>query len=186
MKFSESIVEGYFIEKDLLKIKNTKLHKQSFTEIEWSSNRKLSWEDFRGIPDTIKFPESIAITTSSIHFKGAYPNPFKNGKLSIKAVFSMYESWVIFDDKSDALLEHEQLHFDITELYARKIRMVVKEIETSFSEEEILQTLNAVKIEYKKRQEQYDEETQHGRDKRSQKYWEELIKVELKKLEAYK
>src|SRR5699024_5538989 len=37
------------------------------------------------------------------------------------------ESWVKENKKSDYLLKHEQLYFDICELYARKIRKIFKE-----------------------------------------------------------
>jgi hypothetical protein len=44
---------------------------------------------------------------------------------NISALFSKYESWMII--KSKDILEHEQIHFDIFELYARRMRRTLVE-----------------------------------------------------------
>lgn len=45
---------------------------------------------------------------------------------NITALFSRYDSWMIV--KSKDILEHEQIHFDIFELYARKMRRYLVEV----------------------------------------------------------
>jgi hypothetical protein len=45
---------------------------------------------------------------------------------NITALFSRYDSWMIV--KSRDILEHEQIHFDIFELYARKMRKYLVEV----------------------------------------------------------
>lgn len=45
---------------------------------------------------------------------------------NITALFSRYDSWMIV--KSKDILEHEQIHFDIFELYARKMRKYLVEV----------------------------------------------------------
>lgn len=42
--------------------------------------------------------------------------------VDVYAYFSPRQSWYHKDMADDHLLSHEQLHFDITELYARKLR----------------------------------------------------------------
>lgn len=45
---------------------------------------------------------------------------------NITTLFSRYDSWMIV--KSKDILEHEQIHFDIFELYARKMRRYLVEV----------------------------------------------------------
>ncbi|TPG38197.1 DUF922 domain-containing protein [Flavobacterium pectinovorum] len=87
-------------------------------EILWDKNRKLTWEDFKGMPDG---SDSLIVagTTSTIKFEySTTKNMITNYKLV--SIFIKSKSWSITN--SIQLLAHEQLHFDITELYARKIR----------------------------------------------------------------
>lgn len=87
-------------------------------EILWSKNRKLTWEDFKGIPDRTD-SLIVAGTTSTIKFEySTTKNMITNYKL--ESIFIKSKSWSVTN--SVQLLAHEQLHFDITELYARKIR----------------------------------------------------------------
>ncbi len=52
---------------------------------------------------------------------------------NIPAVFSKEDSWMIV--KSHDILEHEQIHFDIFELYARKMRrMVIETIQSNYED----------------------------------------------------
>ncbi|MBC3759962.1 DUF922 domain-containing protein [Hyunsoonleella sp. SJ7] len=173
---------------DLTSEINLRKFEQTETEIEWSSYRKLKWEDFKGKPDTINFPNSNAVTISSIHFKGNTPNLFANGSLSVTAVFNQFESWVLSGEESDNLLKHEQLHFDITEIYARKIRKVLKEVGVASykEEEEIWDMLRKIKYEYENRQKEYDSLTVHGIDRDAQEEWDSIVKSELSSYNLYK
>lgn len=172
---------------DLTSERNLRKFEQTETEIEWSSHRKLKWEDFKGKPDTINFPNSNAVTISSIHFKGNTPNLFANGSLSVTAMFNQFGSWVLSGKESDYLLKHEQLHFDITEIYARKIRKVLSEVALKpLEEEKVWDTLRKIKYAYENRQKLYDSVTRHGINKETQGEWKAIVKSELKDLEEYK
>ena len=87
-------------------------------QILWKSERKLVWDDFKGIADTSMINVD-AITSCKIEVTDAY---FENDipKYKLSCYFIKSRSWTITNDKK--VLEHEQLHFDISEIFARKIR----------------------------------------------------------------
>lgn len=99
--------------------KYSNFENQEDDKILWSSKRKLIWDDFKGaVPDTIE-PFLAAITgyTIKLHYE-CLDNIVLNYK--IENYFIKSKSWTITTDTQT--LAHEQLHFDIAELYARKIR----------------------------------------------------------------
>src|SRR6187551_3093993 len=98
---------------------NYKAFKEEDDRILWSSKRKLTWDDFKGaVPDTTE-PFVSAISACSIKLQ--YENiDSLMINYKIENYFVKSKSWTISDDVK--LLAHEQLHFDISELYARKIR----------------------------------------------------------------
>nr|WP_294938398.1 hypothetical protein [uncultured Flavobacterium sp.] len=87
-------------------------------QILWDSSRKLVWEDFKGDVDA-SMPKIEALTASIIEVSSSY---YENEvpKFNVYSYFVKSKSWTKTD--SESTLEHEQLHFDITEIYARKIR----------------------------------------------------------------
>lgn len=135
----------------------------------WSKNRKLTWEDFKGKPVKSNFAAALTFTDIQINAS------LIDGQLNVEVnnYFDSKLSWTK-NKESASLLAHEQLHFDITELYTRKIRKKLKEI---ISEEAIRNgTVNkeSSKLlkEWKEFQLQYDSETNHGVLANKQKEWE--------------
>lgn len=111
-----------------------------------------------------------------------------NGNIlfSVQAVFIKSKSNII--QNSDYILKHEQLHFDICELYARKLRKMMEE--TDFTkvkniQHEIQTMYNKVNMEYAKCERKYDEDTNHGENPAKQKVWEDDIANQMKELEQY-
>ena len=84
-------------------------------------------------------------------------------------------------------MAHEQLHFDITELYARKFRQQVAHLVVSNSIKSQLQNLHEkINKELALAQNTYDRETDNSVNLELQNKWNSYVKLELKKLEAYK
>src|SRR5690349_706212 len=83
--------------------------------ISWSGDRLLTWEDFKCEPKT--GTDAVASTSTSLGI--AYQ--LVDGKLTydVTCNFSKVKSWGSM--KTDYILAHEQGHFDITEIYARKL-----------------------------------------------------------------
>ncbi len=82
--------------------------------IDWSVTNRLTWSDYKGRPD----PNSDAAATTTSYLGIEYD--FKNNAVTYKIVcrFSRNKSWGMY--KTDHILGHEQGHFDITEIFARK------------------------------------------------------------------
>ena len=154
------------------------------SDIYWSKEVKLRWRDFRGIPpeqgnnsDYVAFTYSI-IWVTPYEYK-SYPNYI------VAATFIKEKSWA--RDSSLELLQHEQLHFDMTELFARKIR---KSIDSLRFKKVNDKTIYMNKIKYwigtaDKQGSIYDEETYHGVYKEAQEKWNQKIADELEGLSKY-
>ncbi len=99
--------------------------------------------------------------------------------------FQRRASWSL--DTASTLLNHEQLHFDISELYGRIIRKRVQElnrhgiVEVGKIKSEIVKILK----QNDKRQAQYDRETGHGAVDFMQEKWEAMIRTELRELTVH-
>ena len=157
----------------------------SFTQddnlIAWQETSKLSWTDFKAKPNTSSHYK--AFTESEIKTDVAAEN--NEAHVGIKTFFHKDHSWV--KDKTEALLAHEQLHFDITELWARKFRQKLQGKTYTFKT--FQKELNAVSSEiYKESKEMqlaYDKETQHSEIVDVQKKWEQKIKTDIENLKAF-
>src|SRR5580704_14365013 len=89
--------------------------------IDWDANRKLKWDDFMAAPD--KNSPNAAETSSTIKFDYSYNG--RELKYHIACQFDKKKSWVRV--KTDYILSHEQGHFDIAEIFARKLNKSLKE-----------------------------------------------------------
>ncbi len=169
---------------DIYKVENVKDYE---TEIEWSSERKLTWDDFKGTPNTEAFPETLAVTNSSIGFEPSSFNLFKDGKLFVRAVFINHGSWFLDKGKTDYVLRHEQIHFDITEIYSRMLRKAFVDANiTTMNSSKAISIFENIKEQWEGRQNKYDNETKHGKKKETQEKWEAIVELELAKYELYK
>lgn len=153
--------------------------------ISWNSERKLKWSDFLGEVPKSKY---LATTYTTIR---AIPITYCIDSLqyNITSDFLCDESWTK-DRVSVSLLAHEQLHFDISELAARKIRKEYSEynlmdLKTSYKKlSDIFKKystsfLDSMEIKY-------DKETNHGVNLEIQLLWEKKIKKELNDLSRFK
>jgi hypothetical protein len=150
--------------------------------IEWDENRKLTWSDFRGKPNKISRNEALTDSGMSI---GLECNE-QTSEVTIECFFDPKKSWSK-NEKSDYLLAHEQLHFDITELFVRKLRKQIDKLGDD------CQKLNNYIEEYYNKnykafvayQHAYDSESRHSLNKEKQAYWEKKVARELEQLKPY-
>lgn len=156
---------------------------QTPDKIHWTVDSKLNWSDFKGKPQ--KNHPMAAETSTHLDFNMAYENAAFNW--DVDCYFSRKESWVKKDMKSPELLAHEQLHFDIAELNARKIRSEMSQLKLkSIDDNRKLQSVFEKGYErMSKQQAQYDRETDHGQLDGPQSKWIEEIAGELKKYENF-
>lgn len=167
--------------------------------IEWSESRKLSMADFQKVADHSNTSEYSGQTWSGI--EPEYNTDGKTIKYKVPALFDRDSSWMVYYDKNHCKdldvdwmnnhactygLAHEQKHFDITEIYARKIRRMFHEEVNRGNLHRIDDMLEAYFREWERAQEHYDNETEHSLDKAQQAKWNAKIQRMLDELSAYK
>ncbi|MFZ9004644.1 MAG: DUF922 domain-containing protein [Robiginitalea sp.] len=144
--------------------------------IPWQPDRKLSWADFKGTP-----PESkrvAATTASGINY--TYTTTESEGlyKLDYEVVtyFYPYQSWYHTELCDSVVLSHEQLHFDISELYARRMReMLGRQTFGPNVRAEVRRIFKQLNQELSEFQDRYDRETDFSRDREAQAHWNAAI-----------
>jgi hypothetical protein len=166
----------------------------------WESNNSLQINDFKALQkDTVKTGGKKflgAISSISIEVLTTQKNKFTAPKMVVKNYFHRDQSWMMV--KNAYVLQHEQIHFNISELYARKIRKSAD----SLARKKVtnLQTYrNIVEHWEKKKQkanDQFDAENEDYffvvgkeilfRKNPKQKEWLDKINAELQKLDIYK
>ncbi|SHJ84499.1 protein of unknown function [Pseudozobellia thermophila] len=144
--------------------------------IPWSADRKLQWSDFKG--KYLKTEWAAATTASSISYK--FSTYEKDGQVYVDFVvgceFYPKKSWYRPDMVDDLILSHEQLHFDIAELHARKFRKRLAETRfTANIKEEVREIYKEVLKELYIFQNRYDHETNFSRDTQKQMEWNKMI-----------
>lgn len=148
----------------------------------WTKNYKLSWNDFLG--KNFRFKDNTAANSSlKLHFIPSYNN---KGVYSytIIPVFNRLTSWTI--SRSPELLNHEQTHFDILEIFARKIRKRFKEAKKNNACDYSYGIIfNSYKDSLDRYQERYDLATDYSLLHREQNFWNIIVAKELKKLDAF-
>ena len=85
------------------------------------------------------------------------------------------------DARVQSILDHEQGHFDLCEIYTRKLKYRVSNFDlgTPGVKQVLMDIYSEVSREYETRQQAYEVETNHGTNIAQQKRWQEMIANEL-------
>lgn len=154
----------------------------------WDESHRLEWSDFRGNPNLNS--DAAAITASGLTFDFSArttSTQLVDFTASVEAHFYPNQSWYKKGHVNTIVLAHEQLHFDITELHARKLRKQIDEASFSLNiKNEISKLHSNVNKELKEFQSKYDSESDYSRSVENQKEWQIFVHQELKKLSKYK
>jgi len=172
-------------------------------ETPWETSRSLTWNDFRGIPN----PNSPYLAWAEGDLKYTYEWKTENSgtckyrfaKAEAVAYFSKIESWVKEKGKTAALLKHEQGHFDILEIHAKKFNdranrellnhafscpgrngLVSEGTINNAANAKVTTIFNQIKNEMKWMEKNYDTQTNHGFNSFAQDKWDSKIKVLLR------
>jgi hypothetical protein len=149
--------------------------------IYWSASYKLKWEDFKGNPDSTS--QFGAISYPGIKYSLSANEDSFNTK--VICFFIKSKSWVrVYSSHG---LTHEQGHFDIAELFARKLRKAFAEYKFNYSTigKDIDKLFLINKQERNKMDILYDKETDFSRNKQQQLQWNNKLKIQLEKFEKY-
>ena len=168
--FKRLIVIGFFVLPLLCKAQGDEF-------IEWSPIKRLTWGDYLAKPSTSS--DAAAITSTALGLEYHVRNNALTYKITCK--FSKTRSWGKY--KTDYILEHEQGHFDITEIYARKLDNALREYDFNPKKfkTDLDEIYKQIMEEKEALQNQYDTETDFSRNKEKQADWLRRIERELSK-----
>ncbi|AHM61489.1 hypothetical protein D770_16175 [Flammeovirgaceae bacterium 311] len=146
----------------------------------WDLRLPLQWGDFAGKPDS---PDTdfAAATYAGLELDVVEVSYIGNVTFKVRAVFDSHRSWAHPDRKDEHVLAHEQLHFDITEVYARRLERKLNTMKLKVKDKEVAKKLALQYNEAQmKEQERFDKDCVHGLDRKNQESWRNNIDRELK------
>ena len=155
--------------------------------IRWSATRKLAWTDFRG-----KATSQLLGAQSALGFAMSFG--CRDGVLqaSIVAEFLPDQSWVadrilLSGLASPIGLRHEQLHFDLKEVYARKLRKMFAELPNPCprTDDALYELTVPLRREELEMQDRIERATLSGELEARQMEWERKVAADLKALAAF-
>ena len=157
-------------------------HHLSEDTISWKRDYRLKWSDFQGTPDSSS--KYAAITKVTVRYSLKYTDT--SYSYTVECFFNKKLSWIL--DTSDLrVLEHENGHFDIAEIFARKLRKRFKEYK--FKPQTISSDFKKIYTDLKNEDRAldslYDKETGNYKKFANQRRWNSIIANELKKLHVY-
>jgi len=149
--------------------------------ISWEPDVKLRWADFRARPE--KNGDAAASTTTFLGIE--YNITSKGFTYAISCTFSKNRSWVLH--KTDYILLHEQGHFDIAEIFARRLNKAMQEytFNQKTFEKDLARIYNHIVEEKEFFQNSYDAETNHSINKQKQAEWLTRIALLLEESQDY-
>jgi hypothetical protein len=174
-------------------------------DIIWDATRPLTWNDFRGRVDPSATSERVAMTAASLSWGYEYRIErdertcvYRITNVRSDAVFDQNESWVRPGHLTAAVLEHEQGHFDLTQIYkvvldARVEALVDRQrrceggsldAASRFTERDAAALMRGlfdeVWEEYLATQAEYDRHTRNGTGTEIQRGWTDSIRQALR------
>jgi hypothetical protein len=163
---------------------------QTIDTVNWRADYKLKWSDFKGKLDSNSTFAAVSSIIMDYDILGTKNNITG---VSVKCIFDRKDSQLNYGNinkiLSDSnLLAHEQIHFDIAELFARRLRRDFKNIfdkKRILSFEETQKVYNNILNIYDNFNLRYDLETNFSKNRISQKRWTEKITNELKALNKF-
>jgi hypothetical protein len=151
----------------------------------WENHAALSRSDFLGsepyMSQFAAYTYTIILMEYDVTSNG---NREIQPNFSISAAFNKKKSWISKASATspDRVLKHEQVHFDIAELTARKLRKALHRATYTRNFRKEINSIYKQQIDLgEAMQEVYDEETRHGLDGRRQREWEMKVEALLLK-----
>ena len=153
-------------------------------KIFWDKNRKLEWADFQSKyrPNT---SNAAATTFCGISYLlNSSTKKFSAKQVKIESFFIPSKSWAHLEHKTDLVLMHEQSHFDIAELFARRFRKIISD--KTMDAKSLQQFYTEIYDDYKDYQQDYETVTNHGRIREKQLEYSAKIDAEIESLSDFK
>ena len=147
----------------------------------WTAERPLEWQDFKGPVPAGAAPRNAAVTSCGIAIETSTTTDKIPGRVYVYNSFETNTSWVKPEQRKADVLQHEQGHFDLCELYTRimRARFSKASINVKNLQSVVKDIYGKTMQEYAERQQKYDSETQHGILAEEQSRWLTMIAREL-------
>ena len=150
--------------------------------------RAINWDEFKEIntrPSGVKedaqiHSETVPPKNVTVVRKGGQ---FRLGPLTAEVHVVPENTWVVTGKKSDALLSHEQGHYDITGLTGRDLLRdlaAIRAPNVKVLQRRVQKTIQQTRKLASKLTTQYDDKTKHGTDKTVQKRWKDHLRKCIK------
>jgi len=148
----------------------------------WTEQVSLKCSDFMAIPDARN--PNPALTTYKMSI--SYHVNQDSISIEVKCYFKKLKSWMK-DSCKASLLKHEQGHFNIAEIYTRKLRKMISEHKFDLASlRRDLEYLNKnVSNDCGREHQLYDKETNNSLNVIGQRQWEKQIADDLIKYQAF-
>lgn len=148
----------------------------------WSQERPLVWEDFQGAPDAA----SRAAARTAYEIRTLMRCQTDPPAHDVRVLFMRHESWFKPTQRLERTLAHEQGHFDLGEVTARRLRAALRAIPVTCGSpsDAFKQTLADHQRRDAELQRSYDLQTIHGTDSAAQRIWQRRIAAWLSELPA--
>lgn len=157
---------------------------QAQDAIEWSEKRRLTFTDFKKVPDPLPSAQQIisryGVQTELDSTKLASLKTF-NGQVT--AFFYPNDSWLHETNKTG--LQYSNTIFDIYEWACRKFRKRLAENRDLVLTGKIQELSDEINLEFQTILEAYDAESKYASNMLEQMKWESRISQELYTLAAY-
>jgi hypothetical protein len=140
--------------------------------------KSVQWSLFKGTPDSDTLGARIS---TSIHLEVLKVNVW-SGILHFKAhaLMDPSKSWVKLGYADQYTLQHEQTHFNLTEICARGLQAELNQMKLKSKKSALIQaTLTKWQSKLEVLQKSYDLATMGGNDHLAQTIWNEKIIAEL-------
>ncbi|MBW8682953.1 DUF922 domain-containing protein [Chitinophaga rhizophila] len=173
-----------YVSAGLYRVDHPRTYERKFP---WSADRPLTWADYKGNAASIRERHVGARTSCRFGIKIDTLTTPGQARVIVTNEFICYQSSAKNDQQKPAILAHEQLHFDLCEVYARSLRKTLSTTPltpgnvTRISKDAFLETYRL----YREQQALYDAETEHGLQTAAQEQWTRKVKDALASMEAY-
>jgi hypothetical protein len=154
----------------------------------WTATRKLDWKDFKAKPPAGRLQGAL----SAISHEYAVGCRDQVLQVRVQTLFLPDKSWVAQRILTSGLasrvgIRHEQVHFDLAEVYARRMRKLFRELRDPcrHSDAALVEMAEQVLKELGTAQRRYDIDTENGQLEAKQNDWERNVAGELKALAAF-
>ncbi|GHA43596.1 hypothetical protein GCM10007103_25950 [Salinimicrobium marinum] len=155
-------------------------------KISWEEENPLDWSLFQGEPKLASPFHAETNSGISHSFSVKQSDKHIEFDFDVRSFFIPAHSWVKEGERSEYLLGHEQLHFDITELHARKLRKALQEYKIGKGYKRELQNIyKKIQSQSHQMQQKYDAETGHSLNREAEMEWRQFVKSELEKFKDY-